>query len=85
MPEEVKNPIKKRYNGGRPTKLIKKLRVSFTLSPEMRDKVDMLARSNKSSISSIIETLLQQTPVDFKVVPKRSYNRKDRDKNLKQS
>jgi predicted transcriptional regulator len=70
------NTVKKKKPSGRPTKQIKKLRVSFTLSPEMRDKVDMIARANKSSISSIIETLLQQTPDDFKVVPKRSYNRK---------
>lgn len=70
------NTPKTRQYGGRPKKLIKKLRVSFTLSPEMRDKVDMIARANKSSISSIIETLLQQVSDDFKVIPKRSYNRK---------
>ncbi len=72
------NVPKKRFNGGRPKKLIKKLRVSFTLSPDMRDKVERLARTNKSSISSIIETLLQQTPEDFRVVPKRTYNRKEK-------
>jgi hypothetical protein len=70
------NTVKQRYNGGRPKKQIKKLRVSFTLSPEMRDKVNLIGRKNKSSISSIVETLLQQAPDDFRVIPKRSYNRK---------
>jgi hypothetical protein len=66
----------KKNKGGRPKKLVKKLRVSFTLSPEMKERVYTLGRVNKSSISSIIETLLQQTSDDFKVVPKRGYNKK---------
>lgn len=71
--------VDKINKGGRPTKQIKKLRVSFTLSPEMKDRVDRIARANKSSISSIIETLLQNTSDNFKVIPKRSYNRKIKD------
>ncbi|MEM1312382.1 MAG: ribbon-helix-helix protein, CopG family [Patescibacteria group bacterium] len=52
---------------GRPRKSIKKVRASFAISPEMRDKLDKLKRLNQKSQSAIIEALLQECEDDFKV------------------
>ncbi|MEM1312577.1 MAG: hypothetical protein AAGF07_03895 [Patescibacteria group bacterium] len=52
---------------GRPRKSVKKVKVSFAISPQMRDKLGVLKRINQKSQSAIVEALLQQCTDDFKV------------------